>query len=156
MAFQIKALQSNQFQKYFGKTDDELQALGAKAYIALAKPGFPCRLTLTDADPGTRLILLNYEHLPVESPYRSSHAIFVSDGVQERRVEADTIPDYIASRYVSVRSYDKAGMMVDGVAIDGSEASSVFNRMFENPSVEYIHVHTAARGCYLAAVERAA
>ena len=43
-------------------------------------PGCPCRISLTDSEPGDELILINYEHHPVSSPYRIRFAIHVREG----------------------------------------------------------------------------
>ena len=42
--------------------------------------GFPDRIELRDAEPGERLILVNYVHQPADTPYRASHAVFVLEG----------------------------------------------------------------------------
>ena len=46
----------------------------------------PCRISLTDATPGDELILVNYEHHAVASPYRMRFAIYVRQG--ERTFDA--------------------------------------------------------------------
>ena len=52
---------------------------------ATTKPGFPCRVSLEDAEVGEQLILVNYEHQPSASPYRAAHAIFVRKGVEQAK-----------------------------------------------------------------------
>jgi hypothetical protein len=37
----------------------------------------PCRVSLTDAQPGDEILLVNYEHHPVDSPYRRRYAVYV-------------------------------------------------------------------------------
>lgn len=68
------------FERLFGLPDEALAAAGAIRVIANAQPGFPCRITLADAAPGEALLLVNHEHLPVDTPYRSRHAIYVREG----------------------------------------------------------------------------
>ena len=58
-------------------SDEELTRHHALRVTATEYPGYPCRVTLDDAQPGEEVVLLNFEHLPVDSPYRSSHAIYV-------------------------------------------------------------------------------
>ena len=45
-----------------------------------ATPGYPCRVSLTDLNPGDELILVNYEHHAVDLPYRMRFAIYVRPG----------------------------------------------------------------------------
>jgi hypothetical protein len=50
--FQISPLPHRQFSHLFGKMDEELAAIGIVAMTADSKPGFPCRVSLRDAEPG--------------------------------------------------------------------------------------------------------
>ena len=75
MTFQIRALDHHRFAKLFALSDSELAANMAVRQIATTKPGFPCRVSLADAEVGEELILVNYEHQPSASPYRAAHAV---------------------------------------------------------------------------------
>jgi len=153
MNYQILPLTSTRFNHLFGKSDQELAKFGAMAYIADHKPGFPCRLRLQDAKPGERLILVNYEHLQVASPYRSAHAIFITDGAQQCEPLCNRIPAYFTARPLSVRAFDSYGMMHGAALCDGDTIENTFKQLLAPDAVEYLHVHTAVRGCYLARVE---
>ena len=65
-------------------SDDELANRSAKRYVASANAGFPDRIEMRDAEPGERLILVNYVHQPADTPYRASHAVFVLEGAEKR------------------------------------------------------------------------
>jgi hypothetical protein len=54
-----------------------------------------------------------------------------------------------------VRAFDSAGMMIDADVIDGESLESLIERMLENESAEYLHIHNARLGCYVGLVERA-
>ena len=110
---------------------------------------------MRDAEPGEVLLLLNYEHLAVESPYRSSHAIFVREGEKRQYDGVDTVPDVMSRRQLSVRAFDADGMMVDAALINGSEAAETFRNLLSLPKVGFLHVHNAIRGCYSGMVEHA-
>ena len=69
------------------------------------EPGYPCRISLTDSKPGDELILANYEHHPVASPYRMRFAIFVRKG-EETFDELDTVPEQLRKRTLAVRAFD--------------------------------------------------
>src|SRR5262245_22610552 len=77
VSFLIKGLDPKPFRHLLGLSDDELRAHGVVRHVADRKPGYPDRIELRDAEPGERLLLLNYVHQPADTPYRSSHAIFV-------------------------------------------------------------------------------
>ena len=84
MTFRISGLDPAPFASYASMSDEELARYNARRYTANEYPGFPCRVTLDDAQPGEEVILLNFEHLPVDSPYRSSHAIYVRTNATRR------------------------------------------------------------------------
>ena len=155
MAFRVMGLSSSLFRSLYGLSDEELAERGVEVKIADAPRGFPCRVSLRDAPAGARMLLLNFEHQPAETPYRSRHAIFVQDGAEEAHPGVDEVPEVLASRTLSVRAFDAAGQMVDGVVVNGREAAPLFERLLSNPEAAYLHVHNAGRGCYAARVERA-
>lgn len=126
MNFQVMPLAASHFEGLFGGSDEDLIGLGAQACIADRKPGFPCRIALRDAEPGERLILVNFEHLPVDTPYRSAHAVFVLDGAREASVGLNRVPALLDRRHLSVRAFDAADMMIDAQVIDGADAARVF------------------------------
>ena len=155
MAFRVLGLPSSLFRELYGLSDRELAGRGVQVKIADSVPGFPCRVSLRDAPAGTRMLLLNFEHQPADTPYRSSHAIFVEDGAEESRPGVDEVPEVLARRTLSVRAFGAGGDMLDGVVVNGREAAAIFDRLLSSPEVAYLHVHNAGRGCYAARVERA-
>ena len=80
MAFTVSSLPIEPFSPLFALDDEALALRGMLRVVADAPFAFPCRVTLDDAEPGERLILLNYEHQPADSPFRSAHAIYVREG----------------------------------------------------------------------------
>jgi Protein of unknown function (DUF1203) len=155
MGFRVVGLPASRFEQLYGLSEEALAARGVRAYVADSKPGFPCRVSLRDVEPGDRVLLLNFEHQPAGTPYRSSHAIYVKDGAKDATPELGEVPEVLRSRLLSVRSFDGEGMMVDADVADGREAAAVFERLLANPNVAYLQVHNAKRGCYAARVERA-
>jgi hypothetical protein len=151
--FRITGLPAENFAPLFDLSDEELVARGAVRRIADGN-GYPCRVSLTDAEPGDELLLLNYEHHAVSSPYRMRFAIYVRRG--ERTYDAiGAVPEQLRSRMLAVRSFDADAMMVGRELIDGRELPSAIERLFANPKASYLHVHFAAPGCYAARVDRA-
>lgn len=155
MHFRISSLAAEPFQHLFGTSTEALAAQGIVRRVVDAKPGFPCRISLCDAEPGETVLLLNHEHQPANSPYRSSHAIFVRQYAEQARPEVDEIPESIALRLLSVRAFDGEGMMVAADVVEGAKLRPVIARFLALPSVEYLHLHNAKPGCYAARVDRA-
>ena len=146
--FRIKGLPAEPFASLFAMPDWALEKHGAVRRIA-DKAGYPCRVSLTDAKAGDELILVNYEHHAVASPYRMRFAIYVRKG--EQTFDAvDTVPEQLRSRTLAVRGFDAGGMMTGWELVEGA-----IERQFADPRVVYLHVHFAAPGCYAARVERA-
>jgi len=155
MSFRITGLDPALFSHLYGLTDAELAAHGAKRYVADAKPGFPDRVEVRDAEQGECLLLLNYTHQPAETPYRASHAIFVREGADRAYESVDEVPEPLRVRPISLRAFDGGHEMVDADLVDGRELEGVIERFFANPEVQYLHAHYAKRGCYAARIERA-
>ncbi len=152
--FQVVPLKEEDFAHLQGKTDEQLETLGVKAYIAEPGGGHPCRLTLEGARPGERVMLLNYEHLPARTPYQSKYAIFIREGVKEIIPARGMVPKMIEGRPISVRAFDKDHMLKQATVIDGIDAASCFEAMLASSEIDYLHMHFAAYGCYIATVER--
>jgi Protein of unknown function (DUF1203) len=155
VAFRVVGLPSSLFRSLYGLPEKELAEQGVEVRVADAPTGFPCRVSLRDAPAGSRMLLLNFEHQPANTPYRSRHAIFVQDGAEEVRPGVNEVPEVLASRTLSVRAFDDAGQMVDAAVVNGREAGPAFERLLAVPGAAYLHVHNAGRGCYAARVERA-
>jgi hypothetical protein len=155
LQFRVSGLSAEPFRHLFGLSEQELARHGAVRYVVDAKPGYPDRIELRDAEPGQTVLLVNYTHQPIESPYRSSHAIFVREGAAETFDRVDEVPESMRTRLLSLRAFDAKGMMLDADVIEGREIETVVARMFADPSVSYIHVHNAKRGCYAARIDRA-
>jgi hypothetical protein len=154
MTFRITGLAAETFDELFAMSDAELAARGALRRIADDKPGFPCRISLTDAEPGTEVILTHFEHHAVATPFRSSYAIYVRRG--EQRFDAiGRVPDALRQRLLSVRAFDEAGMLLAADVVDGRELEGAIDRLFTDAKSAYLHVHFAKPGCYAARVDRA-
>jgi hypothetical protein len=152
MAFRILGLPADNFTHLFALSDRDLAAQGGVRRTA--DGNYPCRVSLTDSQPGEELLLVNYEHHAVDSPYRMRFAIFVREGDQTYD-EVNEIPAQLRKRMLAVRSFDANGMMVDNRLVDGQEIEPVIEKLLIPSNVAYLHVHFAAAGCYAARVERA-
>jgi hypothetical protein len=154
MSFRIIGLPAERFAHLFALSDAELAAQGAVRRTADARnPGYPCRVSLTDSRPGDELILVNYEHHGVDSPYRMRFAIYVREG-EATYDKVDEVPAQLRLRTLAVRAFDTDAMMTGWELVEGRDLEAAIERLFTNPNAAYLHIHYAAPGCYAARVER--
>ncbi|MGA7390631.1 MAG: DUF1203 domain-containing protein, partial [Pseudolabrys sp.] len=145
MSFRIRGLEAEQFSHLFALSEAELAAQGALRKIADGP--CPCRVSLTDATPGDEVILVNYEHHAVASPYRMRFAIYVRQG--EKTFDAvDSVPDQLHRRTLAVRGFDDKAMMTGWEVIEGIWLEEAIERQFADPRPQYLHIHFAAPGCF--------
>ena len=154
MGFRISALSIDNFSLLFGMDQETLAQRGIQRRVVDSNPGYPCRVSLQDAEVGEDVLLMNYEHQPAESPFRSSHAIFVRECASQADPEANEIPAMFRHRLLSVRAFDASGVMIDADVVEGERLESLIEPMLENEDTEYLHIHNARLGCYLGLLER--
>jgi hypothetical protein len=150
MNFQISGLHERHFQHLFGQTSEVLAKHGVERITVDSRPGYPCRVSLKDVNIGETVLLMNYKHLPALSPYRSSHAIFVMEGAKGAIFGKNHIPEMLRNRLLSVRAFDANEMMVDADVVDGLDLEPIIERMFSIELVDFLHIHNAKRGCFMA------
>ncbi|HSU05202.1 MAG TPA: DUF1203 domain-containing protein, partial [Acetobacteraceae bacterium] len=119
MSFRIIGLPAEHFAPLFAMSNEELAERNVVRRIADTRiPGYPCRVSLTDSQPGDELLLVNYEHHPVRSPYRMRFAVYVRNG--ETTFDAvDQVPEQLRIRTLAVRAYDADAMMLGWELIEG-------------------------------------
>jgi hypothetical protein len=78
MIFHVLGLPADKFTHFFALSDSELAAQGGVRRTLDGK--YPCRVASLIREPGKELLLINYEHHPVNSPHRMQFAIFLRDG----------------------------------------------------------------------------
>ncbi|MEJ0072421.1 MAG: DUF1203 domain-containing protein [Pseudomonadota bacterium] len=92
----------------------------------------PCRISLTDAEPGQEVVLVNFEHLAVDNPYRARYAIFVRDGEQTFD-SVDQVPEQLRRRTLALRTWDADDMMVGHDVVDGRQIEGSIERLLADP-----------------------
>src|SRR5207245_9904454 len=123
--------------------DNELAQKGARRLMVNAKPEFPCRVSLQDADIGERVILMPFVNHDVESPYRASGPVFVRETATEVELTSSEIPDVVEGRVSSVRAYNDQGLMVNAAVTPGKELESQIEKFFGDATISYLHLHNA-------------
>ncbi len=154
-SFRLVGLAADNFDPFFAMSADELAALGARRVVADEAVGFPCRVSLVDAEVGDELLLLPFEHLRTGSPYRASGPVFVRKVARRAVLEPGEIPLCVARRLMSVRAYDAEDMMIAADVCDGAEVRGAIERLMADAAVAFIHLHNAKQGCFSCRVERA-
>jgi hypothetical protein len=155
MTYRIQGLDPAAFASLFGLPEEELSGRSAVRITADAKPGFPCRVTLDDAEIGQPMLLLNHCSHDGDNPYRATHAIFITEGVEEAAVFEDVVPPALDCRMLSLRAFDARGMMREAVLAAPGEADIAIRALLEDAEVDHIDAHNATRGCFAARIDRA-
>lgn len=152
--FRLKSLPYHEFKNLFTLTDSALKKMGATRMLVDKFPGFPCRVSLQDAEPGEEVILLPYQHHKTNSPYQASGPIFVRKVAATAVLNTNEIPVMFNHRLLSLRGYDKNGIMKAAEVIEGNTLKEKLHQLFDNENIAYIHIHNARPGCYNCVVER--
>ena len=152
--FKIKALQHEEFTELFELDNQSLEKLGAVKMRVDKKPGFPCRVSLEDAELGEEVILLTYQHHQTNSPYQSSGPIFVRRNATTALLDVNEIPTMLNHRLLSIRAYNKDGIMKEASVVEGTNLRHALLTAFSDPQIDYIHIHNAKPGCYNCVAER--
>jgi hypothetical protein len=146
--FRIVGLDPTPFAQLFELSDRQLAEIHAHRRVADESPGYPCRISLEDAAVGEELLLLPHWHQDVPSPYRASGPIFVRRGARAARLAPGELPAVVKHRLMSLRAYDAAHMMVEGLVCEGRDAAVELERLFGDDQVSYVHLHNARQGCF--------
>ncbi|MEO7917258.1 MAG: DUF1203 domain-containing protein [Dokdonella sp.] len=153
-SFQLVALDHEQFEQLFELSDAELANRGIVRQLADSNWGFPCRVSLEDADVGDELLLLHHQHHAVSSPYRASGPIYVGRGKQKKVLAPGVLPDCVTRRINSVRAYNLDHMMLAADVSEGSSVAALLDQLFMDPAVAYAHLHNAKQGCFSCVANR--
>lgn len=147
MTYQITGISPKDIELNDGETR-------AMHVIATSKPGFPCRVTLEDADEGEELVLFHYVSHDVQSPYRSSYAIYARTRAEKAAQYIDEVPPVFEGRTLGMRAFGADAMLKTAGLAMPDQADETIRQLFELDEVAYIDVHNAAHGCFVARVER--
>jgi len=154
MPFTISGLPIEDYSPLFALDTEALAGRGIIRRVATAKPGFPCRIGLRDAEPGETVLLLNHQHQPADTPYRSSYAIYVSEAAVETWSARDTIPSAMRGRPIALRAFSDEGHLVGAEVVVGDQLEIAIERQLALPGSAYVHAHNAAHGCFVARIDR--
>lgn len=152
--FQVSAIDPAAAQSLFDLDDRTLVNIGVRRMTVDAKPGFPCRVSLQDAELGEEVLLFSHCHHDVASPYRAAGPVFIRKGAQAAGLAANELPQHLSHRFLSLRGYDRAAMLVTARTVQGNQLEEALQAVFDSMDVQYVHVHNAAQGCYHCRIDR--
>lgn len=150
MDLRITGLSPEPFRRLYGLDDAALAVEGVERVRVDEPHAAPCRISLDDIAPGGWALLLNYEHQPAETPYRSRHAIFVQEGADAPFDRVGEVPPALRRRTLSLRTFDAAHRMIDADVVEGREVERLLVPMLLRRGAAYVHIHYARRGCFAA------
>ena len=149
MAYRISGLNPAAF-----ADTEALLAAGAIRVRAESKPGFPCRVTLEDAEPGESPVVAQPclarrgDALPVDLRHLCSRRRVRSAG------HVDTTPGFLDHRTLGLRGFDADGMLRRASVAGPGEADTAIRGLLDHDEVAYIDIHNAGAGCFMARAER--
>ena len=152
--FQVSGIPLRDLAPFAGLDERAMAQQGIKRMIADARPGYPCRLSLEDAEVGEEVLLITYEHHKSNSPYRASGPVFFRPNARQAKLGKNELPEMLRHRFLSLRVYNAGGMMVDARTLQGRDLEAALQELLSNPESAYIHVHNAGPGCYNCRIDR--
>ncbi|MCG7584919.1 DUF1203 domain-containing protein [Photobacterium sp. OFAV2-7] len=153
--FIVKPIEKKVFAELFNKSEEQLSEVNAIWLTADSKPGYPCRVSLKEAEVGERVLLIPYKYHDVQSPYQASGPIFIRENAEEAELEVNEIPEILEKRLLSVRAYNIKNLMIHAQTVQGAELEHVIHNQFLNSAVTYLQIHNANPGCFNCTVHRA-
>jgi len=145
--FKISAIE-NIYNPLFKLTSEELSERNIVKMLVDEKPGYPCRVTLEDAEIGEEVLLLPLEHHKTTSPYKASGPVFIRKNAVKVDLAINEIPKMLFKRQQTLRLYDTNGMMIAAKSPSADEIRKEIETLFKNPKAKYIQVHNTNPGCY--------
>ncbi len=152
--FQVTAIPLEDVRHFLTMDDQALANAGMQRLTVDTHPGYPCRLSLEDAQVGEQVLAFSYCHHPAASPYRASGPVFVRTDAAQAKLAPNVIPDMLLHRLLSLRVYDPGGMMIDAHTLEGIELAERIQAIFADDQAAYIQVHNAGPGCFNCQIDR--
>jgi hypothetical protein len=154
MTYRITGLNPADYAPMFKMNDAELATMNAHRVTASANRGYPCRVSLRDADAGDSLILFHHVSHDVATPYRSAYAIYIREVADTQATYHDETPPVFEGRNIALRGFDAEGNLKNAALAEPGQADVRIRELFDNDDIAYIHAHNAAHGCFAAKIDR--
>ena len=119
------------------------------------KPGYPCRISLQDAEVGEELYLFSHSPFSAANPYRETGPVLVRKNAIPASLDVNELPEIALARSIVVRAYSAVGTMLSATPTQSSEIVKTIQTVFEDKAVEFAHLRATATGCFLCEARRA-
>jgi hypothetical protein len=133
----------------------QLHGNPVETVIADANPGYPCRLSLLDAQEGEELYLFSHSPFSAANAYRETGPVFIRKNAIPADLKINELPEVALARSVVVRAYDGAGSMLAARPVESGEVATTIREFFSDKAVENVHLRAIASGCFLCSARRA-
>ncbi|MDP2572136.1 DUF1203 domain-containing protein [Vibrio penaeicida] len=153
--FIVKPLEKNIFDELLNKSEEQLAEVNARWLFADSKPGYPCRVSLKEAEVGEKVLLVPFKYHDVLSPYQGTGPIFIRENAETAQLDINEIPEILTKRLLSVRAYNSENLMIHAETVQGEEFKTSIRNQFLNGEVAYLQIHNANPGCFNCNVLRA-
>ncbi|MBL4643488.1 MAG: DUF1203 domain-containing protein [Flavobacteriaceae bacterium] len=151
--FKISAI-ANTYNPLFELTSEELSEKNMVKMLVDANPGFPCRVSLEDAEIGEKVLLLPLEYHKTTSPYKASGPVFIRKNAVKVDLAVNEIPAMLYKRQQTLRVYNTNGMMIAAKSPSADALRNEIETLLKNPKASYIQVHNTNPGCYNCQINR--
>jgi hypothetical protein len=129
---------------------------GHPTHVELAGGAGPCRQCLRTFEVGKeRRILFTYNPFDGLDPYPSPGPIFVHEKVCATYSSPGKFPPTLRQLPLVLEGYGRDRWIVSREKVEDGAAEAAITRVFDEPTVEYIHVRHGQAGCFIAHVARA-
>jgi len=119
--------------------------------------GNPCRHCLTEIPAGKKMLILAYRPEQKINPYAEVGPVFLCAEPCERHPVTGSLPSmFLSYESLLVRGYNSEGRIVYGTGgvVGVGQIEERACSLFEDNSVEYVHLRSASNNCYQCKVER--
>jgi len=128
---------------------------GHPAHLELAGGTGPCRQCLRTFDVGKeRRILFTYNPFDGLDPYPSPGPIFVHEEACATYASSRKFPDSLRQLPLVFEGYGGDRWVVSREKVEDGVVEEAIARIFNEPTVEYIHVRHGQAGCFIAHIAR--
>ena len=121
--------------------------------------GNPCRHCLRMIEEGDPFLIISHRPFSTAQPYAEQGPVFLhAEPCEAYQDAADELPPVLldSPAYI-VRGYDRDERIVygSGAVTEQGEVNNRAEMLFENPSIQFIHVRSATNNCWQARIDRA-
>ncbi len=127
---------------------------GHPAYADVADGPALCRSCLRTIEPGEKRILFTYDSFSGVEDYPQPGPVYIHADDCVPYEEQSSFPAWWSHKWLAFHAFGKGRQEItDGRSLDG-DPDWVLERLFDDPRVEYVQVHSLTAGSFLYQVRR--